>query len=272
MSVQCNECSAAQRREAEQRADEQHGAMFARLASGGGGNLVDVGQLDRCEASTHPDRFNPLCRAVQARQAHVGSSQRGQLRGCAAIGPQDSLYRRSIMIAAASTPGGTGGSSRGGAPLAQTPVDSLPHLPSFASRLARTSSNVSIGVSSPAAAGARSGTSALPPSASQHGPQQQHTPLFGSARSGVVGTLSPGFASGGSGGGSGLRPRAVTALATPGSGGAVLDRRFGSSSARRLSAPTGYSESGMSGGCCWRCCSGPAADTAAASPIRLNSL
>lgn len=90
---------------------------------------------------------------------------------------------------------------------------------------------------------------ALPPAAAA---AQQHTPLLGVARSGFAGPRSPGFVSAGSAGavagGSSVRPRAAATLATPGSGATVLDRRFGSAG-RRLSAPTGYSESGMSGGC-----------------------
>lgn len=148
------------------------------------------------------------------------------------------------MLAAASTPGSAGSAGRSALPATPVDLHSLPHLPSF-SRLARSSSNASVGAGgSPAAAGARGGTTALTPSGGQA--QQQHTPLFGSGRTGFSAPRSPGFGSAAAGSGGGIRPRAGSVVAAPGSGAAALDRRLGSSS-RRLSAPTGYSESGMSG-------------------------
>ncbi|KAI7837388.1 hypothetical protein COHA_008755 [Chlorella ohadii] len=147
------------------------------------------------------------------------------------------------MLAAASTPGSAGSAGRSALPATPVDLHSLPHLPSF-SRLARSSSNASVGAGgSPAAAGARGGTTALTPSGGQA--QQQHTPLFGSGRTGFSAPRSPGFGSAAAGSGGGIWPRAGSVVAAPGSGAAALDRRLGSSS-RRLSAPTGYSESGMS--------------------------
>lgn len=168
-------------------------------------------------------------------------------------GPDSPLSRaprcslRSAMLA---TPTSTGGSSRGAAAVTPHSVESLPHLASFSSRLMRNSSTASAeGASStPTAAGARSGATALPPSQAAHQQQQvQHTPLFGSARTGFSAPLSPGFGSAGGGSDGGIRPRAA-ARPTPGSGAPPLDYRLGSGATRRLSAPTGYSESGMSGG------------------------
>jgi hypothetical protein len=165
-------------------------------------------------------------------------------------------YRSPVLLASpAPTTSSTGASSRPGG--AHTPIDSLPLLASsFASRLARTASNASsaAGGGSPmaaAAAGARGGAVNLPPASS--GQQQQqllHTPMFGSGQRFSAAAGSPGF--GAPGGSAGLRPRASplapgSAGGGVGGGPAVLDSRFGSSSHRRLSAPTGYSESGMSG-------------------------
>lgn len=127
---------------------------------------------------------------------------------------------------------------RPGSAAAQTPIDSLP----FLSRLSRTVSNGSIATGSPvAAAGARGGAANLPPAASggQAAVQQLQTPVFGTRRSmgaSMAGlAASPGFGATAGSGGS-LRTRNVVATAG----------RLGGMSSRRLSAPTGYSESGMS--------------------------
>ncbi|EFN53838.1 hypothetical protein CHLNCDRAFT_135914 [Chlorella variabilis] len=155
----------------------------------------------------------------------------------------------------ASPTSSTGGSSRGAHHAGQTPIDSLPLLAST-SRLRRSASNASSAAGaagSPAAAGARGGAANLPPTASSPQHQLLTTPSFGRTASNSSGSrgrafaapLSPGF--GGSGPLSGIRPRFGAAAPASGGGGgcAALDRRFGGSS-RRLSAPTGYSESGMS--------------------------
>lgn len=149
-------------------------------------------------------------------------------------------------MAVQSTPATGGGSSgpqqRGAAAAAQTPIDSLP----FLSRLARSASNLSASSTGSQAVGARGGAANLPPAVSSQGSQQQllHTPVFGSRRksAGMAALpLSPGIGTG-SGGAVGLRARSAVAAASTGVGTAT---RAGGG--RRLSAPTGYSESGLSG-------------------------
>ncbi|KAL4440598.1 hypothetical protein ABPG75_003599 [Micractinium tetrahymenae] len=150
------------------------------------------------------------------------------------------------MMAVHSTPataaGGSGPQQRGAAVASQTPIDSLP----FLSRLARSASNLSASSTGSPAAGARGGAANLPPASCGQAPQQQllHTPVFGSRRSsaGMAALpVSPGFGVSSGGGSAGLRARsAVAALPT---GGGTAGRAGGG---RRLSAPTGYSESGAS--------------------------
>lgn len=141
------------------------------------------------------------------------------------------------------TAGSSGSQPRGAAAAAQTPLDSLP----FLSRLARSASNLSASSTGSPAAWARGGAANLPPASSAQGSQQQllHTPVFGSRRRSagmVVLPVSPGFGTVSGGGSAGLRARSPLAAVA-----GRDDARDRTDGVRRLSAPTGYSESGISG-------------------------